>query len=124
MINIYEVTSAAIEQAGIPAYYQIAKPKASRPKVPEQYAVYTRTLTESPLGCDDADRILAHHVRVDVYDAVTPTLAVARLRHALTAAGFVIQDERDLTEYEGAGYRVQLRSVYYEDLAYEEEESK
>ena len=115
-MNIYEATSAAIERAGIAAYYLVAKPKASRPQVPDQYAVYTRVLTESPLGCDDADRILAHHVRVDVYDAVTPTQAVARLRQSLTRAGFVIKAERDLSEYEGEGYRVQLSCVYYEDL--------
>lgn len=113
-MNIYEHTSAAIEAAGVPAYYQEARRTARRPEIPDTYAVYTRLVTNSPVGADNEDLIEAHYVRVDIYSPLDPASAVAAVRQSMRAAGFLIRDERDIAEADG--YHINLSTVYHEEV--------
>lgn len=115
-MEIHERLRAAIERAGVPAYLIEAKPTAQLPVVPDRYATYVRISTTNPLGCDNRDRMRRHALRVDVFDISDPTDAVAAVRASLEEAGFGIRSWRDLSEYEGAGYRVSMSVQYNEDL--------
>ncbi len=115
-MTIYQRTCETIEGAGVAAYYLVAKPTVRRPVVPETYAVYTRILTNSPVGGDNRDLVNAHYVRVDIYSPSDPTLATKAVRAALIGAGYMIRDERDLTDAEPDGYHIELSTVYYEEV--------
>lgn len=114
-MTAHERCYQAITDAGIPAWFGQARPTAEYPVVPDRYAVYYRVSTVSVLGCDNDDRMLRSSFRVDVYDAEDPEDAVEAIITELKSAGFMISAVRDLTEFEGTGYRAQISCSLIED---------
>lgn len=77
--------------------------KATGTKAPERYVIYT-TMTIETDHSDDAAQTLQTYVYMNLWDSGDPTAMAKKIRRAMKAAGFVMDEERTGNSSVSDGY--------------------
>ncbi len=91
MISIGAVVCAVLKDI-LPTYQSVWKPTKTIKTIPDQYAVFT-TLTTEAAHDDDTVTAYNHFVYLNLWSRIDPTAMAARIREAMYAAGFALEEE-------------------------------
>lgn len=84
----------ALAPTGMPVYAAIWKPTSQYEQPPDQYLVYSTTTIEDE-HYDDAPVRYRIIVYLNLWSTVDPTEAIQKVRAAMRAAGYAMEEESD-----------------------------
>ena len=84
----------ALRPTGIPVFAGILSPADGQPELPGQYLVYS-SMTVEDEHWDDAPARYKTFVYLNLWSASDITDAIFKVRRAMRAAGFVMEEETD-----------------------------
>ena len=120
MISIGAVVCAVLKDI-LPTYQSVWKPTKTVKTIPDQYAVFT-TLTTEAAHDDDTVTAYNHFVYLNLWSRTDPTAMAARIREAMYAAGFALEEEGTSDDsYEETSNMYGVHWTWHRQSEYEEE---
>lgn len=122
MKSINPIVKQALAECGAPAFFHAWRKSDAYPTLPATYVTYHEMLYRREVVADDAPYINGRYVTVSVWtsaDNVDIAPIAAKVVAGMDAAGFMLQDARDLYESDTKTYHWVSDWVAYQ-LATEE----
>lgn len=119
MKSINPIVKAALAECGAPAFFHAWRKTDAYPTLPATYVTYHEMLYRREVVADDAPYINGRYVTVSVWSNGATATVAAKVVAGMEAAGFILQDARDLYESDTQTYHWVSDWVAYQ-LASEE----
>lgn len=93
----------------VPVFVGVWKPTGAGEALPDNYVVYTTMTTESG-HCDDEAQFLTTYVYMNLWSKADPTPWARKIRRAMRAAGFAMDEERSNSTKSDDGYASSVKA--------------
>lgn len=104
MKSINPVVKAALAGCGTPAFFHAWRKTDAYPTLPATYVTYHEMLYRREIMADDAPYMNGRYVTVSVWSGADTATVAAQVVIGMEAAGFILQDARDLYESDTRTY--------------------